>query len=91
MPEGSRAYAGPNWQETCFVKDEFSSALKESGLAADPTYVPEHNVLEITLRGRWSVDEATTLECKWINEEFEKRVSAAERRFGIDMVPETDE
>ena len=59
---------------------------------ADLTCVPENELLQMFADARASaVDQASTASCEWISQELERREQVAERRFGIDMVPDIDD
>ncbi len=65
---------------------------KESGLSADVTHVTESELLGMfATADRSAIDRVSGVERDWINQDLKSRVRATEPRFGIDMVPETDE
>ena len=58
-------------------------------MSADLTCVREHLLLQMFADVRASaVDQASMAWFEWISQELERRKQVAERRFGIDMVPD---
>lgn len=62
-------------------------------MVGDLTHESEGELLETFTRPQVCprLTEYVQTEQGWINQELKRRAEATERRFGIDMVPESDE